>query len=230
MHGLDLTPFIISLKLSLSTTLILFILVLPLAYILAFRNFYGKGTVEALVTLPMVLPPTVLGFYLLAAFSTRSPVGNFFHANFSLDLVFSFPGILLASCIHSLPYMVQPLKNGFQNTDMPLVEASYILGKSRFTTLVRVILPNMKPAILSAFIMTFIYSLGEFGAILMIGGAIPGVTKVASIALYESAENMDMASANAYALIFIGISFVFIIIMNRISNLQGGRGVAQNKN
>lgn len=175
------------------------------------------GFIEALISLPLVLPPTVLGFYLLLAFSPNSAFGAFVQQKMGVDLLFSFPGLVIASVIYSLPFMIQPLKTGFGNVPLAYSEASHVLGKSRLKTLLKVELPNMKSAILTAFTLTFAHTLGEFGVVLMIGGNIPGVTRVASIAIYDDVESMNYVAANQNALALLLISFAILILVYSFS-------------
>jgi molybdate transport system permease protein len=212
---MDAAPFLISFKLACTVTLVLVVFSFPVAYALALKKFTLKPLVETLVTLPMVLPPTVIGFYMLAALSPRLAFGGFLSGLFHTDFVFSFAGIAIGACIHSLPFMVQPIKNGLQSVDKAQVEMSYILGKSKSETFFRVILPQMKPYIMTGMLMTFVHTIGEFGVVLMVGGNIPGITKVASIALYEKVETMDFAGANSYALVLMAISFVAVLVAQR---------------
>ena len=168
--------------------------------------------IEALTALPIVLPPSVLGFYILIVFS-------------QIDLNFSFVGLVIASCFYSLPFMVQPLQGGFESLNKNMLEASYIAGKSQFITLFRVALPNIKPALLTALIITFAHTVGEFGVVLMIGGSIPDETKVASIAIYEMVEIMDYETAHIYAGLMVLISFVVLLsvyIFNHSNKRIGG--------
>jgi molybdate transport system permease protein len=218
---MDLTPFLISFRLAFTVTLILAAVSFPLAYLLVSKKFALKPVVETLVTLPMVLPPTVIGFYMLAALSPRLAFGGFLEKTFHVEFVFSFAGIALGACIHSLPFMVQPLKNGLQSVDRAQVEMSYVLGKSKVETFFRVILPRMKPYMTTGMLMTFVHTIGEFGVVLMIGGNIPGVTKVASIALYEKAETMDFSGANRYAAILVAISLVAVMFAQRFGSGPG---------
>jgi len=204
-------PFILSFKLASLTALILFCIALPLAWYLSQTRSRIKPFLEALTALPMVLPPSVLGFYILWALSYSSPLGAFFENTLGVKLVFSFTGLVIASCFYSLPFMVQPLQNGFETLNKNMLEASYIAGKSKFTTLFRVALPNMKPALITAIIITFAHTVGEFGVVLMVGGSIPGETKVASVAIYEMVEIMDYKSAHIYSAIMLGISFVVLL-------------------
>ena len=204
-------PFVISFKLATLTALILFCIALPLAWYLSQTKSRTKPFLEALTALPIVLPPSVLGFYLLWALSYNSPVGHFLEETFGVKLVFSFTGLVVASCFYSLPFMVQPLQNGFESINKNMLEASYIAGKSKLQTIFQVALPNMKPAVITAIIVTFAHTVGEFGVVLMVGGSIPGETKVASVAIYEMVENMDYTSAHIYSAIMVGISFVVLL-------------------
>ena len=204
-------PFVISFKLAALTALILFCIALPLSWYLSQTKSRSKPFLEALTALPIVLPPSVLGFYLLWALSYNSPIGHFFEETFGVKLVFSFTGLVVASCFYSLPFMVQPLQNGFESINKNMLEASYIAGKSRLQTVFFVALPNMKPAVLTAIIVTFAHTVGEFGVVLMVGGSIPGETKVASVAIYEMVENMDYTAAHIYSAIMVGLSFVVLL-------------------
>jgi molybdate transport system permease protein len=158
----------------------------------------------------LVLPPTVLGFYLLLAFSPENLLGSWLERYFDLRLVFTFEGLVVASVFYSLPFMIQPLQSGFRSVPFSLVEAAYSLGKSRWTTLRKVILPNMSAAILSACILTFAHTIGEFGVVLMVGGNIPGITQVVSISIYDEVEAMNYSLANYYSLILLVFSFLIL--------------------
>jgi len=208
---LDFTPFLISFKLASLTTLILFILCLPLAWWLSQTSSKSKPIIEAITALPIVLPPSVLGFYILYALSQNSPLGAFFNEYFGINLVFNFSGIVIASCFYSLPFMVQPLQSGFESINKNMLEASYIAGKTKLQTILKVALPNIKPAILTAIIVTFAHTVGEFGVVLMVGGSIPNETKVASVAIYEMVEMMDYDSAHIYSAIMVIISFIVLL-------------------
>ncbi|GAB3348152.1 molybdate ABC transporter permease subunit [Arachidicoccus ginsenosidivorans] len=205
-------PLILSLELSLITTVLLLIIGIPIASFLAFKTFRGKSILEAIVSLPLVLPPSVLGFYLLVAFSPNNFFGKFLDSYFNLRLVFSFSGLVLGSLIYSLPFMIHPLQAGLQALAPNLKEASYSLGKSKKETMFKVLLPNIKPAILTGMVLTFAHTLGEFGVVLMIGGNLEGSTKVASIAIYDAVESLDFRSAHIYSLVLIIISFVILLI------------------
>ncbi|RZS95678.1 molybdate ABC transporter permease subunit [Cecembia calidifontis] len=207
---MDFSPFILSIKLAFVTTLVLFVVGVPLAYWLAFNPKRYKIFLEAVVALPLVLPPTVLGFYLLLALSPENLFGSWLEEHFDLRLVFTFEGLVVASVFYSLPFMIQPLQSGFRSVPFALVEAAYSLGKSRWTTLMKVILPNMSASLLSASILTFAHTIGEFGVVLMVGGNIPGVTKVISISIYDEVEAMNYGLANQYALILLVFSFLIL--------------------
>jgi len=209
--SLDYEPFILSFKLASLTTMILFILALPLSWYLSQTSSRIKPFIEALTALPIVLPPSVLGFYILVSLSQNSPIGAFFQNVFGIELMFSFSGLVVASCFYSLPFMVQPLQSGFESLNKNMLEASYISGKSRLETIFRVALPNIKPALLTALIVTFAHTVGEFGVVLMVGGSIDGETKVASVAIYEMVETMDYSMAHIYSLIMIVMSFTVLL-------------------
>jgi len=208
--NLEFTPFILSFKLAFVTTLILFIIALPLAWWLSQTKSKAKPILEAITALPIVLPPSVLGFYILYTLSLNSPIGAFFDEYFGIKLVFNFTGLVIASCFYSLPFMVQPLQSGFETLNKNMLEASYISGKSKFTTLLYVALPNIKPALLTAIIVTFAHTVGEFGVVLMVGGSIPEETKVASVAIYEFVEILDYESAHIYSGIMVVLSFIVL--------------------
>ena len=225
LSSLNFEPFILSFKLAGLTTLILFVLSLPLAWWLSQTRSKTKPFFEALTALPIVLPPSVLGFYILVALSHNSPLGAFFEDVFGVSLLFNFTGLVVASCFYSLPFMVQPLQGGFESINRNMLEASYISGKSRLETIFRVALPNMKPALITAIIVTFAHTVGEFGVVLMVGGSIPGETKVASVAIYEMVEMMDYSSAHIYSAIMVSMSFIVLLsvyIFNASQNRRFG--------
>jgi len=208
---MDFTPIYLTLKLAAITTLLLLVIGLPVAWWLSRGRSFFKIMLEAVITMPLVLPPSVLGFYLLLAFSPQHGIGLWLQKTFDVQFVFSFKGLVLASVIYSLPFMIAPIKSALQQLPVSLAQASYSLGKSRWQTFVNVLLPNIKPSLLTAIVLTFAHTLGEFGVVLMIGGNIPGVTRVASIAVYDSVEQMDYHSANVYSLILFAITFVLVI-------------------
>jgi len=222
--SIDWTPFLLSFKLAFTTTAILFLLALPVAWWLSQTRSRLKPFFEALVAMPIVLPPSVLGFYILWALSAQAPLGHFFDEHFGIELVFSFTGLVVASCLYSFPFMVQPLQSGFESLPQNILEASYLAGKSRMTTLFRVALPAIKPSLLTALVVTFAHTVGEFGVVLMVGGSIPGETKVASVAIYEMVETMDYSTAHIYSAIMVAISFAVLFgvyLFNRRQNHLG---------
>ena len=215
---MELSPIWLTLKLAGITTFLLLLICLPLARWLSKGRSIFKIILEAIITMPLVLPPSVLGFYLLLAFSPQHGVGKWLADTFNIQFVFSFTGLVLASVIYSLPFMIGPIKSALQQLPPSLAQASYTLGKSERQTFIKVLLPNIKPSLFTAIVLTFAHTLGEFGVVLMIGGNIPGVTRVASIAVYDSVENMDYTTANWYSLILFSITFVLVIgvfIFNR---------------
>ena len=224
MEALHFAPFLLSFKLAALTSLILFVVALPLAWYLSQTHSKLKPFLEALTALPIVLPPSVLGFYILWALSYNSPIGAFFEDTFGIKLVFSFTGLVIASCFYSLPFMVQPLQSGFESINKNMLEASYIAGKSKLQTLIYVVLPNMKPAVLSAIIITFAHTVGEFGVVLMVGGSIEGETKVASVAIYEMVEILDYKSAHIYSALMILISFSVLLSVYWFNHTQRKKG------
>ncbi len=213
MSGIDFTPFIISFKLASIVTVILFLICLPYGWYLSQTNSKLKPFLEALTALPIVLPPSVLGFYILYALSYNSPIGEFLKNYFGIKLVFNFSGLVVASCLYSFPFMLQPIQNGFEGLQKSMLEASYIGGKSKLETVLKVALPNIKPSLVSALVITFAHTVGEFGVVLMVGGSIPGKTKVASVAIYEMVEEMDYTTAHIYSAIMVAISFLVLLIV-----------------
>ena len=211
ISGIDYTPFILSFKLATVVTIILFLVAMPISWWLSQTHCRCKPFVEAVTSLPIVLPPSVLGFYILFSLSHNAPIGAFFEETFGIKLVFNFTGLVIASVFYSFPFMVQPLQGGFESLNKNMLEASYIAGKSRFETLWRVALPNIKPAVLTALIVTFAHTVGEFGVVLMVGGSIPGETKVASVAIYEFVEVMDYPQAHIYSGIMLVMSFTVLL-------------------
>ena len=221
--NVDYAPFMLSFKLAFITTLILFVICLPFAWYLSQTKSKAKPFLEALSTMPLVVPPTVLGFYLLWGLSHNSPIGVFFYEYFGIKLVFNFYGIVIASCIYSLPFMVQPLQSGFESLNKNMLEASYISGKSKLKTIIFIALPNMKPSLLTALIITFAHTVGEFGVVLMIGGSIPNETRVAAIAIYEFVEILDYKNAHIYSLIMVVMSFITLLLVYIFNRQQKNR-------
>ncbi|HRM99706.1 MAG: molybdate ABC transporter permease subunit [Arcobacter sp.] len=199
------------------TTLILLFIGIPLGYFLSQTKSKLKPVIETLVSMPLVLPPSVLGFYLLLAFSPKNSFGSWLEETFDLRLVFSFEGLIIASVIFSLPFMVHPIQSGFSSLSKSLKEASFVLGKSRLETLLYVLLPNIKPSLLTGIVISFAHTVGEFGVVLMIGGNIAGETKLASIAIYDEVEALNYDLANQYAFTLFIISFVILLFVYMIN-------------
>ncbi|PRY42899.1 molybdate transport system permease protein [Spirosoma oryzae] len=214
---IDWEPIWLTLRLAGITTLFLLLLGIPLAGWLALSRFRLKPVVEALVSLPIVLPPSVVGFYLLLAFSPTSGVGAWLLRTFDLQLVFSFQGLVVASILYSLPFMVHPVQAGLENLPVSWREASYTLGQSPVRTFWRVLLPNCKPALLTGVVLSFAHTIGEFGLVLMIGGNLPGQTRVASIAIYDEVEQLHFETAHTYAALLLGLSFVILLLVYAIN-------------
>ena len=223
--SLDFAPFILSFKLAGLTTLILFVLSLPLAWYLSQTNSKTKPILEAVTALPIVLPPSVLGFYILVVLSPNSSVGGFFEDLLGVKLVFSFTGLVVASCFYSLPFMVQPLQSGFESLNKHMLEASYLAGKSKLQTVLKIALPNIKPSLITALIITFAHTVGEFGVVLMVGGSIPGETKVASVAIYEMVEVMEYGKAHIYSALMVLMSFIVLLSVYIFNHTQRKIGV-----
>ena len=204
-------------KLAAATTALLIFIGIPIAYLLSQSRSRWKPFLEALISMPLVLPPTVLGFYLLLAFSPEGQLGAWLEQAFGLRLVFTFAGLVVGSIFYRLPFMVQPVQSGFENLPRNLAEASYTLGKSRLQTLLRVQLPNIKPSLLTGIVLAFAHTVGEFGVILMIGGNIPGQTRVASIAIYDEVEALNYGLANQYALVLVAFAFSILALVYSIN-------------
>jgi molybdate transport system permease protein len=207
------SPFWLTLKLAFFTTLILFCVAIPLAYWLSKEKSVFKTITEVLVSMPLVLPPSVIGFYMLVAFSPGNAFGAFLENWFDIRLVFSFEGLLIASVIYSLPFMVHPIQSGLASLPPSLKEASYSLSKSERQTLFSVLLPNIKPSLLTGLVLTFAHTIGEFGVVLMIGGNIPGKTRTVSVTIYDEVEAFNYHTANMYALILLVISFITLFLL-----------------
>ncbi|KQB37903.1 Molybdate ABC transporter, inner membrane subunit [Flavobacterium daejeonense] len=214
---IDLQPIYLTLQLAFCTTLILLCIGLPLSYWLAFSKWKLKAIPEAVVSLPLVLPPSVLGFYLLLAFSPENAFGKFLDQYFDLRLVFTFSGLVVASVLYSLPFMVHPIQNGFKLLSPSLMEASFLLGKSKTETLFKVLIPNIKKSILTGIVLTFAHTIGEFGVVLMVGGSIPSETKVVSIAIYDEVQAMNYHNANVYAGVLFAFAFVVLLCVYTIN-------------
>ena len=202
----------LSLRLSASTTLALVAFGLPLSYWLTHTPWRGKFLLEALVALPIVLPPTVLGFYLLIAIGPLSPLGRFYESVCGHRLPFTFQGLLLASIVYSLPFAVQPFASGFAMVERRMIEASWCLGQGRLATFFRVALPLAWPGVLTGIVLSFAHTMGEFGVVLMIGGNIPAVTRTASISIYDQVQALNYAAANQTSLVLLIFSFAVLAL------------------
>jgi molybdate transport system permease protein len=202
----------LSVRLAVSTTLVLLGLGLPLAYWITFSRRPWKFLVEAVVSLPLVLPPTVLGFYVLLAIGPRSPVGALYGRMTGGMLPFSFQGLLVASVLYSLPFTVQPVAAGFAAVDRKLLEASWCLGVSRLTTFRRVLVPLALPGIATGAILSFAHTMGEFGVVLMVGGNIAGATRTVSISIYDQVQSLNYADAAETSLFLLCFSFIVLAV------------------
>ena len=198
--------------------LILLVIGIPLAWWLAYSRRRWKVAVEAVISLPMVLPPSVLGFYLLLAFSPANSFGRFLSDYLDLRLVFTFPGLVLASLIYSLPFMVNPVLAGFRGLPADWKEASHTLGKSEAVTLFRILLPNIRASLITGAVLSFAHTIGEFGVVMMIGGSIPGQTKVASVAIYDEVLSTNYPLANRYAIVLLALSFFILLLVYSINH------------
>jgi molybdate transport system permease protein len=208
---IEWSPFLLSFKLAGMTVSILFVIAIPFAWWLSQTRTRFKPLLEAMTALPIVLPPSVLGFYMLMLLSHNSPLGHFLEESFDIKLAFSFTGLVIASCFYSFPFMVQPLQSGFESLNPHMIEASYLAGKNMHTTLLKVAIPNIKPSLITALIISFAHTVGEFGVVLMVGGNIPDKTRVASVAIYDLVEVMDYDKANLYAGVLLLFSFSVLV-------------------
>ncbi|MGE4547570.1 MAG: molybdate ABC transporter permease subunit [Desulfurella sp.] len=207
-----LLPLYLTFKLATITTVVLFFIGIFIAYFLAYTRSRLRFLYEALVNIPLFLPPVVLGFYILVLFSPASFLGKLLEF-FGIKLVFNFSGLVVGSILYSFPFMINPLVSGFRALPKSLKEAAYTLGKTKLETFFKVLLPNMKPSILSAVVLTFVHTIGEFGVVLMIGGNIPGVTKVASIAIFDASMALNYKLANFYSLVLSSVSLSVLILV-----------------
>jgi len=212
-----MSSLIISLQLALTTTLILLLIALPLAYVLAFKSFAGRTVLEVFVALPLVLPPTVLGYYVLLLIAPDSMLGGIWQSLFDSSLAFSFSGMVIASVLYSLPFAVQPMQQAFRAIPKNWLELAKTQGLNIKHSLLKVILPASKGGILVAAALSFAHTMGEFGVVLMVGGSIPGKTKVASIALFEMVEMQQQSEAWMLALILLAVSFVMLLVVYSVN-------------
>lgn len=213
MESEFLETMALTFKIATITTLILLPIGVFMGYFLAFCKRAYMLVVEVLVWMPLVLPPSVLGFYLLITFSPQNFIGKWLLENFNIKLVFSFEGLVLASVIFSIPFMVNPIKDGFANLPKSLSEASYTLGAGKTKTLFMILLPNIKSNLLLGAITSFVHTIGEFGVVMMIGGNIRGETKVASIAIYEEVDTINMGLAHKYSFSLFLVTFILLMVI-----------------
>jgi molybdate transport system permease protein len=210
---MDTAALILSIELAGLTTAILLVLGLPLAWWLVTSRWRARFLVEAVVALPLVLPPTVLGFYLLVGLGPRSPAGRLFEAVAGHPFPFSFAGLLVGSLLYSLPFAVQPFAGALAGVDRRLVEASHTLGVSRLATFFRITLPLAWPGVLAGAVLSFAHTLGEFGVVLMVGGNIPGRTRTLSVAIFDQVESLQYAAAHRSAGLLLAISFAVLALV-----------------
>ena len=208
---------LLSLRLALCVSAILLVVGMPLAYWLAYSNWRAKFFLEAVVALPLVLPPTVLGFYALVAMGPRGPLGKLWIALFGHGLAFTFSGLLLASVLYSFPFAVQPLIASFEAVDQKLLQASAVLGVSRLGTFRRIILPLSIPGVVTALVLSFAHTMGEFGVVLMVGGNLAGVTRTVSIDIYDHVQSLEYTQANHMALVLLAISFGILSLVYAVN-------------
>jgi molybdate transport system permease protein len=203
----------LSFKLAGCVSLVLMVIGMPMAYWLAYSNWRGKFLLESVVALPLVLPPTVLGFYALVAMGPRGPLGKIWIVLFGHGLAFTFLGLVLASVMYSFPFAVQPLISSFGGVDRELLDASAVLGSGKWRTFRRVILPLSLPGVLTAVVLSFAHTLGEFGVVLMVGGNLAGVTRTVAIDIYDHVQSLEYGEANRLALVLLVISFVVLSLV-----------------
>ena len=220
---MDWTALWLSLRLAAITVLFLLPIGIALGRLLAYRDFAGKGLVEALVALPLVLPPTVFGYYLLVAFGAASPLGQLWESLFGSQLVFTFEGLLVASIIFNLPFAIQPMQRGFEAIPPEVREAAACCGMTPWQALLRVELPLAWPGILTAMVLSFAHTLGEFGIVLMVGGSIPGETKTIAISIYDRVQAFDDAAAGQMSAMLLALSLVVIALTFAFSRRIGRR-------
>ncbi|HYK39929.1 MAG TPA: molybdate ABC transporter permease subunit [Candidatus Eremiobacteraceae bacterium] len=213
----------LSFRLAFLVTAILLVVATPIAHWLAFSKFRAKFVIEAVVALPLVLPPTVLGFYLLIAMGPRGPLGKLWLFLFGHTLAFTFTGLVFASVLYSLPFCVQPLVASFERLDPKLLAASRILGASSWRTFRRITLPLSLPGIITAIVLTFAHTLGEFGVVLMVGGNLPGATRTVSISIYDHVQSIDYVAANWLSLTLLLISFILLALVYGLNRRVGVR-------
>lgn len=211
--AIDWQTFRLTLELAFAVSAVLFLLGLPIAYWIAFSHRRWKFLIEAVVALPIVLPPTVLGFYVLVALGPRSPLGRWWISLTGHTLAFTFSGLVIGSILYSLPFAVQPFATSFSSVDSKLIAASATLGASPFRTFIRIIVPLSSSGLITGTVLSFAHTMGEFGVVLMVGGNIPGVTRTVSIDIYDRVQASDYAGANQTALVLLAVCFVLLMMV-----------------
>jgi molybdate transport system permease protein len=214
---IDWQTFWLTIQLAVTVSIALLLIGLPIAYWIAFSKWRWKFLVEAAVGLPIVLPPTVLGFYVLVALGPRSPLGRWWMSVTGHSLAFTFTGLVIGSILYSLPFAVQPFAASFASVDHKLMAASSILGASRVRTFFRVILPLSIPGLLTGATLSFAHTMGEFGVVLMVGGNIQGLTRTVSIDIYDRVQAADYGGANDTALVLLLFSFALLVIVYSVN-------------
>lgn len=217
---MDWTAILLTLKLATIVCIVLMAIALPIAYWLAFSRWKWKFLVESIVALPLVLPPTVLGFYLLVALGARSPIGGLWTDWTGHPLAFTFEALVIASILYSLPFAVQPMASSFSQVDRSLLDASATLGADRLRTFSRVVLPLSIHGVLAAAVLSFAHTVGEFGVVLMVGGNLPGVTRTVSIAIYDDVQGLNFGAANQTALALLVFSFAVLALVYSLIRRQ----------
>jgi molybdate transport system permease protein len=224
---MDWQAFWLTVRLALAVTVILVVLGFPLACWIAFSRWRWKFLVEAVVALPIVLPPTVLGFYVLVVLGQRSPIGRWWQSMTGHALAFTFEGLVIGSVLYSLPFAVQPIASSLSGIDRRLIDASAVLGASKVKTFFRVLVPLSISGLVTGIALTFAHTMGEFGVVLMVGGNIPGVTRTLSINIFDQVQDLDYSAANTTARVLVAIAFVLLSLvysLNRRFWSLGSRG------
>ena len=211
--AIDWQTLWLTLRLAVTVSVILLVLGLPIAYWIAFSRWRWKFLIESLVALPIVLPPTVLGFYVLVALGPRSPLGRWWISLTGHTLAFTFGGLVIGSILYSLPFAVQPFASSFAAVDRKLLAASATLGASPLRSFLRVIVPLSVPGLITGTALTFAHTMGEFGVVLMVGGNIPGITRTVSIDIYDRVQASDYSGANQTSLVLLILCFVLLAIV-----------------
>jgi molybdate transport system permease protein len=219
---MDWQAVALSLKLATVTSAVLVLVGLPLSYWVAYSHWKWNFLVEAIVALPLVLPPTVLGFYMLVLMGPRSPIGRWYESLMGHGLPFTFEGLVIASTLYSLPFTVQPIAGAFRTVDRKLIEAAWTLGVSSWETFLRVIVPQAWRGLLTGFVLSFAHTIGEFGVVLMVGGNIPGATRTVSIDIYDQVQSLNYSSAGVTSLGLLIFSFFVLALVYGLSRKRQG--------